>query len=353
MSKATKWRPCPVTKTDIAAAECGENRNTTYTCPADCRFNPFVRANYDQLLQIEQQVDKVVMELFSAEWQTRPWLMSKFKALVERQDILGTNALVNTVVFLEKLDSGTTIAERFIEQGMPGLKNDHRFMFVAKMRLEPVLFEFHEVIDDTIIRAADLFRPEHGDFPLADRSMAARMSRFQIGFGWTYRLPHFRRMHGSLFTIGDYGELEPLEIMTAVLNHLGCPPSGEERRRWLIENAPKVEECLTQTTLARNQRMVDLSDAKIKRAHYVISGPVDAIIDELDKQRDISLEDPNVEETEAGYEEVWTWFERANKEEAEFFESAVVLGKVLFGERGWTVETLHVKKMPELRPRFE
>jgi hypothetical protein len=104
------------------------------------------------------------MRLFADEWQTRPWLMSKYKNAVERNEQLAGNALVNMTVWVEQDASGKTPGERFLEKGLPGLKNDHRVLFLAKRDLRVTLFEVHQVIDNLLIRGVVCGGPRRAKF---------------------------------------------------------------------------------------------------------------------------------------------------------------------------------------------
>ena len=52
MSKATQQRFCPAVQREISTAECGENRQSKYACPANCEFNHFAPMNFDMYFEL-------------------------------------------------------------------------------------------------------------------------------------------------------------------------------------------------------------------------------------------------------------------------------------------------------------
>src|ERR1700683_2975953 len=67
MSKIAKHRFCPAIQRQISSAECGENRGSRYACPSDCLFSLLAGANYDLLLELENEVDRKSAERLIAE----------------------------------------------------------------------------------------------------------------------------------------------------------------------------------------------------------------------------------------------------------------------------------------------
>jgi hypothetical protein len=62
MSKVAKRRFCPAVQREISSAECGENRGSRYACPPECSFSPVAPANYIQLLELEETVDREALD---------------------------------------------------------------------------------------------------------------------------------------------------------------------------------------------------------------------------------------------------------------------------------------------------
>ena len=67
MGKAFEQRRCPALGREISAADCGDSRISRYACPADCEHNPFAPANYAQLLEIEDRLDKKTLNWLFAD----------------------------------------------------------------------------------------------------------------------------------------------------------------------------------------------------------------------------------------------------------------------------------------------
>jgi hypothetical protein len=353
VSKVSKSRACPAAGREIRSAECGENRNSAYRCPSNCTFNPLTPANYNQLLEIEQKVDNTVMELFAAEWQTRPWLMSKFNNAAQRNAVIEANALVNATVWFERDAAGQTPGGRFLEEGLPGLKNDHRVLFRAKSNLRVALFEVHQVIDDLLMRGVDLWRPQDGEILVADRALAARASRFTVMYAQTYALPALSRIHGAAFPITHYHDFNAVEVVEAILEHLKGPaPASEERRGWLIANAARVSDILTHTTLARNQQALLLSDTVFGIANYKDTGDPEIAAAKLGERDDMLPDEPSDQDFDEGFNEAWQWLENRESDGADG-KHDVLLGQVLRGEHGWRVQATGSKRLAELRKRFE
>jgi hypothetical protein len=177
MSKAGKRRMCPAVQREIGAAECGENRNSKYSCPVDCAYNPFAPAQYDNFLEIERSAIQKSLDWFR-DWST------DFSEKLRQMESLASKPSVERQAwqiaeFFSKRDAkGQTCAEAWAAAGFPGLKNDERFLQMRVNQSHPKLIEVRRVIDDARIEVVDLLEPGSKPFLLFDRSLAARVCRF-------------------------------------------------------------------------------------------------------------------------------------------------------------------------------
>src|SRR6185436_6524478 len=122
--------------------------------------------------------------------------------------------------------------------------------------------------DELQIDAIDLLDPARPALRLVDRSMAARVGRFEVFLTWLYPLPHFWRMSGTGIVVPDFGPFRPAEIVRECVAHLDGPAEPEARRRWLAEHFVRVDEAITATAHERRRRMLAGLDAQWGAATY-------------------------------------------------------------------------------------
>ena len=187
--KSAKWRQCPAVSREINSAECGEKRGSVYQCPATCGYNPFAPQNYDNLLDLESEVDSKCMTRLKEEVARSPAFGKTYAAAANSTNSHAVHVHYTLSLFFERGEDGLTRAERWEKSGFPGLKNDERVLLRAKMKIRIVLLEVHRVINREQIEAVDLLSSKGDALLLQDRSLAALVFRFSTSLNWAYRFP--------------------------------------------------------------------------------------------------------------------------------------------------------------------
>ncbi|MBI4621955.1 MAG: hypothetical protein HY736_01895 [Verrucomicrobia bacterium] len=352
MGQSKKSRSCPAVSRDITSAECGENRHSRYACPEACPFNPFAPANYTALLQAENALDLTCLKRCAGEDAAITQTIAEARRLNEGH---GWHAAIAWHLFFQRDGNGRTFADRWQLAGFPGLKNDERVFFRAKMQMRVALIEVHRILDDQRIEAVDLLDPTATPMILIDRSVAARAVRFATVLTWIYPLPHFGRMSGTGITMSDLGPFSPLEMLDACVAHLGGPAGIEERRRWLAENFVRIDEALLATGLERRRQMLARMDASFGAATYELLAPFIDCRRALVADPAIAVDDVHEDEREKGFAEAMVWFEPspAGGPASALIPGRRVLGRVLLGFNDWRVQAIGGARLDQLRERFE
>jgi len=260
MGKAFEQRRCPALGREISAADCGDSRISRYACPADCEHNPFAPANYAQLLEIEDRLDKKTLNWLFADASDRAALAQAFGSAVDTGSPHAAHAFTSWRLFFCQGADDLTCAQRWERAGFLGLRNDERVLFRAKMQVRIALLEIRAVLDEQRLEAIDLFFPNRVPFRVVDRSLAKQAVRFVPLVAWLFPLPHFWRVSGTALVIPDWGRFEPEEIVTELARHLGGPTEPEPLRRWLAEHFVRLSEALDAAARVRfaGERLDDL-----------------------------------------------------------------------------------------------
>lgn len=262
VSTSKDRRECPVAGKQIAAAECAESRHSLYACPEDCPHNTFSPSNYNRLLEIAQKSDRLMFERFGTLPAVAAQIGRELRSLQEtgRQDRAGM--LIMDWFHFRRDADGLSFFERWEKQGFPGLRNDQRVFLQRRAGLRPSLIEVRQIVDAEQMIAVDLLEPEAGEFLLMDRSLASRAVRFSTWLVWTYDLPHGRLMHGAMFEVDPIHDLGPAEVLEILLDHLGCPKSADNRKRWMLEGFMRVKESLDATIQLRRRIGMESMDTR-------------------------------------------------------------------------------------------
>jgi len=184
MSKSAKRRFCPVVGREIFSAECGENRGSRYACPADCPYSPFAPANYDQLLDLEELVDRKTLEWWFDTAPDRGLIQAGMEAARKNHSPHALHAFLAREIFFRRDASGRTCARRWEDAGFPGLRNDERVLLRAKLQVRVTLLEVRRVLDAERTEAVDLLQPTGTPLLILDRGLARRAVRFAPFVGW-------------------------------------------------------------------------------------------------------------------------------------------------------------------------
>lgn len=351
MSKSSKRRQCPAAQREITSAECGEHRNSTHRCPADCQFNPFAPASYSQLLEMESRVDQLAFQALVSEPVRGEIVQRRFEKVGYKHH--GFSNVVLWEIFHRKDDSDLSFAQRWEKRGFPELKNDLRTLFQAKMGMYMALLEFQTVIDSESMLCRDLFRPSHPPFLLFDRSMAKRACRFDVVLGQCYDLPHFTRFFGTAIPIPFMQTIEPTEVVREIVTHLGGPASGPAQQLWLLEHMNDFAEALWATTEARRKASLAAADLKHSKAIYKLAAPFAECRAALDAIPDVAPERLTREYADEGFSDARVWFASAGETRIRHNVGREALGTILLGQAFWRLETITEKRMQDLRQRFE
>lgn len=354
MSKSSKRRPCPALDREITAAECGEGRISLIRCPADCVFNPFAPAHYAQLLEIEGVLDKKTFQRLVETAPDKESLAAELRVVERMKSGHALHSFMMERLFFRRDAENLNLAERWEAAGFPGLKNDERVLFRAKMRVRVVLLEVRRVLDNEQTEAIDLLETEPRPIIVRDRGLAAQAARFAAFLSWAYPLPHFWRMHGNATVLPDMSPFEPLEIVHEIARHQGAPHDAAGLRTWLALNFVRFEAGLNATSLARRRLMFEAIDAKFGKAVYELRRPFAACRERLDTEQNLAEDDLSEGEKYEGFAEARVWW--AKPEQTLVAQPAggrAVLGRVLLGQSHWRAEAMGQEKLTALREEFE
>lgn len=351
MSKATQQRFCPAVQRQISAAECGENRQSKYACPADCGFNPFAPQNYDQYFELEGRIIR----------KSYDWYVSSSKDRAETERMLArmmdprsttARALQITELFIRRDASGRTCAERWGMAGFPGLKNDERVMQRAAMDLQLRLFEVHRVLDDRRVEVVDLMEANPQPLIVVDRSLAAQACRFSAMLGWFFPLPHYWRCSGFAVPMTPLAGLDPLGVVTELIRHLGGPTERSQWSVWFAENFPRFDKAREAVVLARNQQMLATLDADFGKAVYELRAPFSECRALLDAVPEVEIDELTDAEMDEGFAEGRVWF-AAPGAGGLLTTPHQTLGRVLLGQAHWRAEAIGAERTGRLRTKLE
>jgi len=353
MSKASKQRHCPALGHGISSAECGEKRQSQIICPADCSFNPFGPAHYDQLLALEKKIDDRTMQQLLAQ-PPDPVTFRQKLARAQYSGMLAIQTFYFWHLYYALGPDGLTFTRRWELAGWRDLKNDEQVMLRAKMQVRIALLEIHRVFADDRIEAVDLLSPHPEPMIFRDRALARTTNRFTIILTWICPLPHYWRLSGTANHVPELGQFPAPEIIREIVTHLGGPVTEPEMRRWLAEHLPHFVTALHAVSSARHQQMLAGIDAKWGAATYVLQAPFAQCRNWLDDLPDVSPDDLSPAEMDEGLAEARVWFEPEPKHPAlTTTQGQIILGRVLLGQTQWRLEAMGAEKLSRLRSRFE
>jgi hypothetical protein len=354
MAKAAKRRMCPFLGREIPSGECGENRMSRYACPADCGHNPFAPANYSQLLEIEDELDRKTLAWMFSDASDRPALALAFRRAVETESPHAAHAFVSWRLFSRPEADGLTGAQRWERAGLRDLKNDERILFRAKMQMRVALLEVRRVMDGQCLEVIDLFSPGSAPLNVVDRSLARQAVRFAPILTWAFPLPYFWRLSGTALAIPDWGPFEPLEIVTELVRHLGGPAGPEPMRRWLAEHFVRLAEALGATANERRRRMFAQIDAKWGSAVYELRAPFAECRAALDAVAGLDNDELDEKERREGFAEARTWLDEDDNPALVLPAGGrPILGRVLLGQTFWRIEAMGGERLARLRGKLE
>lgn len=345
---------CPAVGREITSAECGEHRGSQYACPAECSFSPLAPANYSQLLELESLVDKKTADWLFTTAPDRAALDAGVREASKNKSGHALHAFFAHRIFFCAETSGRTCAQRWEEASFPGLKNDERVLFRAKMGMRVAVMEVRCILDHEQIEVVDLLEAEPRPFMVMDRSLASKAVRFATFLCWMYPLPHFSRMHGTAIVIPDLLVFDASDIVVEIVRHLGGPTDAPGMRRWLAANFVRFEESLAAVGLARRRLMFAGLDAKFGKAVYELKQPFGECRAALDAQTSVDEDPLSDTERNEGFAEARAWFLEPEASPVALPEGCrPLLGRVLLGQSHWRLEAMGETKLAKLRTAFE
>jgi len=355
MGKASKHRFCPATGGDLRPAECGAGRNSRYRCPAVCPHNPLGPGNYDQLLAVEDGLDAKTFRWVDQEDPGRdPSFASRINRARAGSEAHGFHAAVVWRIFFERDASGLTPAERWERAGLPGLNNDERVLFAAKMRMRIVHLEVRKILGEGLIEATDFLAGDGEPLRIMDRAFCARAVRFATLLGWAYPLPHFWRLSGTAITHSSLGPFSAEDVLDKTILHLGGPSDREARRLWLAENFVRMDKSITATANERMRRMYLALDASWGHAIYELRAPYENCRAVLDAEPTVEPTNLEAPERAEGFTEIRAWFDDTSAARSVALGMGrPLLGTVKMREGSWKVEASSSARLDHLRRLFE
>ncbi len=250
-AKRKNQRECPALHRTISAAECGQGRNTTIPCPADCPHNPFAPANYRE--QFGPMEARVIHKLMA--------LLARKLTHAELREMLGSGETYDVHALHVWHLYGRGLIDEWITAGeLRDWKNDERFLVDCFRTTRVALTEIQRIADDDSVIVRDLLQPELGEIRIIDTSFVRNALRFDTHLGWIYRVPGGWRSSGAAIEFAALGYRDAVETLEILLDHLGAPPG--DRRQWLLENMMLLQEAITEIFKARSELSLRRTDTR-------------------------------------------------------------------------------------------
>lgn len=237
-AKNKKQRGCPAKGGIITPEDCGRGRNSTIACPVECPHNPFSPANFrDHYLPLEAKVIDHLSRKLAGE--ITP---SQARELMDAADS-GDDFLVHAL-HTRLLLAGGRLARWMADDFTRHWKNDEVAMLGYFRTLRPALIEFHEVTGEATGTAIDWLQPDMPSFTLIDAGIAAVAGRYEVMLGWLHDLPAGQRLSGGPILLPSVAGMDPGQIFSTLLNHLGAPE--DDRESWLMEHMPLLADAFAE-----------------------------------------------------------------------------------------------------------
>ena len=360
MSKPKRW--CLAIENHLTPAECGQNRASRYDCPVDCPFNPWSPQNYERALEIERGLDAKMFAALKSEMIGDAESQSAIGRLDESDEITRQQFFVE-LFYLKQDAAGQTFAQRLRKKG--GLSNDETVLLERLAQMRPALFEIHRVLNDAQCEAVDLIDEKRTPFLIQDWNLTARAVRFMQGFGWTFAMPHYRRLHGAVCFLPEVSELDADAVLREIVAHLGGPVApAEALREWLARHTSEVNEASRATASEQQRRTWQQIDARICQSTYAIRGDRGSLLRRLARCDDFAPGALAENEEAEGWREAFDCFDEAAPWEPGQAGLALdetrpialgrpVLGRVIVGDRRLRVETSASARLQALKTRLE
>ena len=352
MAKQSKHRMCLAVGHDITSAECGENRNSRYTCPDDCAFNPLASANYLSYLEQETRMYEQCMLWLKSHAENQADFRSCMQKVLECENPANVSIGLVHQMFIKREASGQTAADRWIRAENSAMSNDKRVLVRGMQQVHVMLLEARRVLDHQRTELVDTLTPGQKPVVIVDRALASSAVRFGTYLSVGYPLTHHWRLCGGAISIPTLGQCEPLEVVTSIVRHLGGPADTEAMKPWITQHFMKFEAALSATFYARRQKMFASMDAKFGKAAYNLQAPLDHCRSALDKIPGLLSEPLSHADRDEGIFEARVWIDDENKQN-QFKASISVLGRILLSRTQVRLEATGAGRLALLRKQFE
>lgn len=357
MSKKTKQRDCPALGRTISSLECATGRHGSVACSADCPHNPFGPHAYDELLALDERLNKRSLTALEAVigkealgHLIRPALDG------DEQGESAANANLIRALHFERDAEGRSFSERWLASGQPALTRDERTLLAGKSRNRAALVEILEIRADGMLRVTDLLAPELGEFLLLDRTRWACALRYEIFLCWMCPLPHFHKLSrgGLLWPEWQGLDLGPLECLAEIVAHAGGPAAdapAATRRDWLALHFNETLRRVHAVSDYRRAAMLAGLDIAWGWAEFELPAPASATVEQkLGSSPDLFPGQLEPDETQAGFTTTWDWCDAPG--EADDTLGRLLLGRVLRRGDTWRIVASNRARLARLREAF-
>ena len=236
---AAKKRACPALGTTIPAKTCGADRLSRIPCPASCPFNPFAPEQYDEFSSIELQLIRKQQDRLT-KIAARNGDSREIDTIINAKDDFSGFHAQFLAGWRNRNAAGQSFFTAWESDHWDGLSNDERVLASHFQNAHAAILEVRQVLDDQSTEVIDLLDPAGQPFVIVDRTIASRAGRFSLFLIFIYKAPLFFRSVGTLVSLPDFPQLDPIDTIRAIASHHGGPSSLSELRSWLEQHAPLV-----------------------------------------------------------------------------------------------------------------
>lgn len=345
----SKQLDCPAVGRRIKRQECGENRISSYDCPADCPNNPWSPNNYDRTLEIQDRCTEKLIARLRAE-QVRALGYTRFPDFAGKDRAMASLQWFSDKFYRETDASGKTFWQRWKDDRCAELNNDQRIHIEAESMMRVAVLEILEICNESMVRAVDLLDPDRAPFPLLDRSLCKTACRFSTLFCVIFELPHYCRIHSVGYPLPDVPGLSARDVFMEIASHLGAPPSQEERSKWLLNNLCRMGNSFNAVSLARHEAMLNGIKMAYTRTVYEVKCSLDKLHQILEKAKDIDEGDLSDEDRDAGFVQAWD----ALGGESQYIKGESLLGRILLHKDDYLqLEASSSERSNQLKQRID
>lgn len=345
----SKQMDCPAVGRRIKPQECGENRISSYDCPADCPNNPWSPNNYDRAIEIQDRCTEKLIARLRAE-QVRTLGYTRFPKFEKENWAISSLQWFSDKFYRETDASGKTFWQRWKDDRCAELNNDQRIHIAAESAMRVAVLEIHQICDDTTVRAVDLLDPDRAPFPVLDRSLCKTACRFSTLFCVIFDLPHYCRIHSVGYPLPNVPGLTARDVFMEIATHLGAPPSLQERSNWLLRNLCRMGDSFKAVSSARHEAMLNGIEMAYTRTVYDIKCPLDKFHQILEKAKDIDEGDLSDEDRDTGFVQAWD----ALGGESQHIKGESLLGRILLHKEAYLqIEASSSERSNQLKQRIK